>query len=237
MDTGCGAAGTAGSGLLATCGVRHGSNGATAPATSGWAPMPPDPYWQAGYYYGSYDCASPGYYSRAVFVSEANFASPRISTQIVVPSQNAIVARGAVNVTSYSRVGSAINNSSIDLIKLQAATGQIIKPVRVVQARDPIMPGSLPRTLHELRIYRPVVATGSGITRRPNAAVGGINDPITIVTRQTQHWRDIPSFTARNRWPFPRWWRAWWSRGKVGQIEPRTTGAAAIRELLRTHFA
>jgi hypothetical protein len=48
----------------------------------GWTPMPPDPYWQGAYYYGSYDCSSPRYTSRAVFVSETNFASrasPRTS--------------------------------------------------------------------------------------------------------------------------------------------------------------
>jgi hypothetical protein len=124
----------------------------------GWAPMPPDPYWQGAYYYGSYDCASPAYYSRAVFVSETYFASPRVSAHVVARSQNAITARATVNVTAYSRVGSAVVNSSIDVAKLQAATGAVVKPVRVVQAKGPVAPGPVPSALHELRIYRPTLA-------------------------------------------------------------------------------
>jgi hypothetical protein len=124
----------------------------------GWAPMPPDPYWQGAYYYGSYDCASPGYYSRAVFMSETYFASPRVSAHVVASSQNAVVARGTVNVTSYSRVGSGIMNRSIDIAKLQAATGQAIKPVRVVQSNSPVATSAVPRPLRELTIYRPSLA-------------------------------------------------------------------------------
>lgn len=94
----------------------------------GWAPMPPHPYWQGTTYYGSYECGSPRYYSRAVFVSETYFASPRVSAHVVASSRNATVARGTINVTSYSRAGSGIVNRSIDIARLQAATGVAIKP-------------------------------------------------------------------------------------------------------------
>ena len=125
-----------------------------------WAPMPPDPYWQGAYYYGSYDCYAPAYYSRAVFVSEAHFASPRVSAHVMAPSQNAVAARGMTNVTSYSRAGGVILNRGIDIAKLQAATGVAIKPVRVVQAQGPVPPGLPGKALQELRIYRPVVSVG-----------------------------------------------------------------------------
>ena len=125
----------------------------------GWAPMPPDPYWQGTYYYGGYDCVSPGYYSRAVFVSETYFASARVSAHVVVPSQNAIAARGTVNVTNYSRAGAGIVNRSIDVKKLQATTGQTITPVRVVQSKGPVVPGIPAGPLKEIRIYRPLVTT------------------------------------------------------------------------------
>jgi hypothetical protein len=124
----------------------------------GWAPMPPDPYWQGAAYYGSFDCGSPRYYSRAVFVSETYFASPRVSAHVIVPSQNAVVAPGAVNVTNYTRVGGVIANRSIDVAKLQAATGRPIMPVRVVQAQGPVAPAVGRGPLQELRIYRPPVA-------------------------------------------------------------------------------
>jgi hypothetical protein len=124
----------------------------------GWTPMPPDPYWQGGTYYGVYDCSSPRYYSRAVFVSETYFASPRISAHVVAPSQNAVAARGTVNVTSYARANGLIANRSIDIVKLQAATGQSIKPIRVVQAKGPVPVDASRGVLQELRIYRPTVA-------------------------------------------------------------------------------
>ena len=124
----------------------------------GWTPMPPDPYWQGGYYHGIYDCSSPRYYSRAVFVFETYFASPRVSTHVMAPSQNAVAARGAVNVTSYARSNGVIANRSIDIVKLQAATGQHIKALRVVQAKGPVPVGTSRAELQELRIYRPAVA-------------------------------------------------------------------------------
>lgn len=124
----------------------------------GWTPMPPDPYWQGASYYGTYDCASPRYYSRAVFVSETYFASPRVSAYVVAPSQNAVIARGAINVTSYTRTDGLVANRSIDIVKLQAATGQLIKPIRVVQANGPVAPGAARGPLQELRIYRPAIA-------------------------------------------------------------------------------
>lgn len=128
----------------------------------GWAPMPPDPYWQGTYYYGSYECTSPAYYSRAVFVSQTHFASSRMSTYVVAPSQNAVAARATVNVTSYTRVGSSVINSSIDIAKLQAATGQTIRPLRVVQSKSPVPLGASSGAMQELRIYRPLVRSVSG---------------------------------------------------------------------------
>jgi hypothetical protein len=133
----------------------------------GWAPMPPDPYWQGAYYYGSYECTSPAYYSRAVFISQAYFASARISAYVVTPSQNAVAARATVNVTNYSRVGAGILNRSIDVAKLQVATGVTIRPVRVVHANGPIAPGVASPTLQELRIFRPLVTRPSLQSARP----------------------------------------------------------------------
>jgi uncharacterized protein DUF6600 len=124
----------------------------------GWTPMPPDPYWQGGYYHGVYDCSSPRYHSSAVFVSEAYFASPRVSAHLVAPAQNALVARGTVNVTNYARRDGLIANRSIDIARLQAATGHPIRPIRVVQANGPVPVGASRGALQELRIYRPAVA-------------------------------------------------------------------------------
>jgi hypothetical protein len=123
----------------------------------GWAPMPPDGYWQGDYYYGSYDCASPGFYSRAVFVSETYFVSPRVSAYVMSPSQNALAGPATVNVTNYGRVGTGIINRSIDIGKLQAATGQSIRPIRVIQSKSPVAPGVVPGAMQTLKIYRPLV--------------------------------------------------------------------------------
>jgi hypothetical protein len=123
----------------------------------GWTPMPPDPHWQGYFYYGSFDCTAPRTYSRTVFVAEASFTSPRLSSHVVVSSQNAVIARRSVNVTSYARTGDSITNSGLDIAKLRAATGQPILPVRVVHTKAPAGDPSS-AILRELRIYRPAVS-------------------------------------------------------------------------------
>jgi hypothetical protein len=119
--------------------------------------MPPDPYWQGAYYYGSYDCTSPAYYSRAVFVQETYFGRSGMSSHYEPQSRNAAAASATVNVTSYSRSRSGISNRSIDVKKLEAATGQPIKMLPVVQSKVPV-PDSKGGTMEELRIFRPSVA-------------------------------------------------------------------------------
>jgi hypothetical protein len=91
------------------------------------------------------------------FVSETYFTGPSVSAHVVAPSQNAVVGREMVNVTNYTRGGGVVTNRSIDIAKLQAATGQPIKPVRV-QTKGPVAPGGVRGPLQELRIYRPPVA-------------------------------------------------------------------------------
>jgi uncharacterized protein DUF6600 len=127
----------------------------------GWEPMPPDPYWQGAYYYGSYDCTSPAYYSRAVFVSETYFGRPGMSSHYEPSSRNAAAASATVNVTSYSRGRVGISNRSIDVRKLEAATGQPIKVLPVVQAKAPIA-GAQVGAMQELQIFRPSVANLTG---------------------------------------------------------------------------
>jgi hypothetical protein len=121
-------------------------------------PMPPDPYWQGAYYYGSYDCTSPTYYSHAVFVSETYFGRPGMSSHYEPRSRNATIAASAsVNVTSYVRGSVGITNRGVDIRKLEAATGQPISVLPVVQSKAPIA-GGLGRDMKELRIFRPEVA-------------------------------------------------------------------------------
>jgi uncharacterized protein DUF6600 len=124
----------------------------------GWAPMPPDPYWQGTYYYGSYDCSSPAYYSHAVFVSETYYGRPGMSSHYEPASRNAVAARATVNVTSYGRGSSGIANRSVDVKKLEAATGHPIEAVSVVQTSAPVpLDGGAPTT-RQLKIFRPSVA-------------------------------------------------------------------------------
>ena len=124
----------------------------------GWTPMPPDAYWQGAYYHGSFDCASPRTYSRAVFVAEASFTAPRISVHVVAGAQVAAIAHGAVNITKHTRAGDTVVNGGIDLRRLQAAVGQPIRPVRVVNATSPVATGAGSGPLRELRIFRPAIS-------------------------------------------------------------------------------
>jgi hypothetical protein len=142
----------------------------------GWTPMPPDPYWRGGYYYGSLECSSPAYYSRAVFVSEAHFSGTSIAAHVVAPSSASVAAQATVNVTSYARSANAIVNRSVDVAKLQAATGQPIKPVRVVHAKAPVQPGAGQASLREIKIYRPAPASSAlpplGDAKQPKLDLG-----------------------------------------------------------------
>jgi hypothetical protein len=72
-------------------------------------------------------------------------------------SRNAAAASATVNVTSYSRGRAGISNRSIDVRKLEAATGQAIKVLPVVQTKGPIA-GAQAGAMQELRIFRPSVA-------------------------------------------------------------------------------
>ena len=124
----------------------------------GWAPMPPDPYWRGSYYHGSYDCSSPAYYSRAVFVSQTYYGRPGMSRHVEPASRNGIAASATVNVTAYSRGPSGITNRSVDVGKLEAATGQPIKVVPVVLTNAPVAVGAGAGTALQLKIFRPGIA-------------------------------------------------------------------------------
>ena len=138
----------------------------------GWSPMPPDPFWTDGRYYGSWDCASPRYSSRWVYVSETNFATASVSANVVLPAQVMTVARATVNVTNYSRSGSGIINRSVDVAKLQAATGKTIRPVRVVQSAQPVPAQLATKNLQELKIYRPSIARSDLSKKSPTSPSG-----------------------------------------------------------------
>ena len=121
----------------------------------GWAPMRPDFYWQGDYYYGGYDCGSPAFYSHAVFVSERHYGRRGMSSHYEPASRNAVAARATVNVTIYGRGSSGISNRSVDIAKLEAATGQKINAVPVVQTNAPVPVDA--RTSQQLKIFRPSV--------------------------------------------------------------------------------
>ncbi len=146
----------------------------------GWEPMPPDPYWQGAYYYGSYDCTSPAYYSHAVFVSETYFGRPGMSSHYEPRSRNAVTASATVNVTSYSRGRAGIANHGIDVRKLEAATGQPIKVFPVVATKAPVA-GARADAMRELKIFRPSVTglTAPKLTTPPSARLDGVGPDLT----------------------------------------------------------
>ena len=70
--------------------------------------------------------------------------------------RNAVVARATVNVTIYGRGPSGISNRSVDIAKLEAATGQKINAVPVMRTNAPVPVDA--RTTQQLKIFRPSVA-------------------------------------------------------------------------------
>jgi hypothetical protein len=100
----------------------------------------------------------PRYRRGWVYVAEARFTSPRISAHVVPAALSATIAGKTTNVTNYARVGGSIVNRSIDVGRLQAATGQAIKPVRLLRAEQPLV-GDVAGTpnLQALPIYQPMI--------------------------------------------------------------------------------
>jgi Family of unknown function (DUF6600) len=146
----------------------------------GWEPMPPDPYWQDAYYYGSYDCTSPAYYSHAVYVSTAYFGSTGTASHYEPRSRNQELAlKASTNVTTYVRGNAGITNRGVDFRKLEADTGRTIHIPAVVQAKAPV--ASAPNgAMKELRIFRPKVAGLSALRlkqpHRPPVSLNGSKD-------------------------------------------------------------
>lgn len=121
----------------------------------GWAPAQPDFYWQGDYYYGSYDCTSPVFYSHAVFVTEGYYGRRDMASHAEPRSRNALAAKATVNVTAYGRGSSGIVNGGLDVAKLEAATGRHFEPVAVISADAPVKAGL--GTAHQLEVFRPAV--------------------------------------------------------------------------------
>lgn len=125
----------------------------------GWAPAQPDFYWQGDYYYGAYDCTSPAFYSHAVFVHESYYGRRGMSSHVEPSSRNAVAARATVNVTSYSRGPSGVSNRSVDVAKLEAATGVKVESVSVTLTSKPV--AGKADAANEIKIFRPSVAKAS----------------------------------------------------------------------------
>ena len=93
-----------------------------------------------------------------MFVSETNYGRSDQSAHVEPASHNAAAAHATVNVTSYSRTRGGIASRSIDVKKLEAATGRTINAVSVVQASAPVAPGASAAAAGKLRIFRPSIA-------------------------------------------------------------------------------
>jgi uncharacterized protein DUF6600 len=124
----------------------------------GWAPAQPDFYWQGDYYYGSYACTSPAFYSHAVFVSERYYGRREMAAHTEPSSRNAVTAKATVNVTSYGRGSHGIVNRGVDVAKVEASTGRKIDRIRVVSSEAPVPLGA--DTSREMHIFRPTVIDG-----------------------------------------------------------------------------
>ena len=70
------------------------------------------------------------------------------------------MARGTVNVTNYARANGLVTNRSIDVAKLQAATGQSIKSIRVVPAAGPVPVSAVPGALQAAHLSAGSLAIG-----------------------------------------------------------------------------
>lgn len=150
----------------------------------GWSPTPGDGYWRDGYYYSSFDCADPRYYSRTVYVSERQFAGPSVSAYVVAPSQNVAIAARTTKVTSYRRSKGRIVNSSIDTAMLQAATGLAVRPTKVISSASVVPPKEAIRSGSELRLFQPAIALRGGFDSRlklePDKSLNSLGGSLSV---------------------------------------------------------
>lgn len=140
----------------------------------GWSPMPPHPFWTNDYYNGTWDCASPHYRSRSVYVAERDFVSARVSAHVATSAQISVAAGTMVNVTNYSRSARGIANRAISVAKINAATGKNVRPIRIIHSQEPV-PGQLAiEKAGELRIHQPMIGK-SDLTKKAIVSPSGLN--------------------------------------------------------------
>ncbi len=120
----------------------------------GWAPLPPRVGFDlsVGIRLGNFDLSFGIQPDSYVFVPERAFLDSRIDRYAVPSARNAYIFRNTRNLTDYDARDERVLNFGLDLRRIEAATGQRVRELRLGIGRDPER-GEV--NSREVRIYRP----------------------------------------------------------------------------------
>jgi hypothetical protein len=107
------------------------------PGWVGWAPMPPQVEWQAGLRarWDEVDrIIEPHWYS---FVEERNFAARDLDRRLELQARNVTLLRETENVTNYAEFEHRAANRSVNVERIEQATGRPVERHRVVESGSP----------------------------------------------------------------------------------------------------
>ncbi|MEO8275410.1 MAG: cell envelope integrity protein TolA [Thermoanaerobaculia bacterium] len=140
----------------------------------GWAPLPPEIGFDigVGLRLGGLNLSFSIRPTRYTFVEERQFLAPRVSTYLVPTARNVTIIHNTTNITNYTYVDNHVVNRGIPVDRIERATGQRVRRLRVSETQAPSATKSLVQN-DQIRIYRPSTEKlrSVAVAERNNAGV------------------------------------------------------------------
>jgi hypothetical protein len=131
------------------------------PGWVGWAPMPPQVEWQAGVglrgRWGDIDTIiEPHWYS---FVEDRHLGARDLEKRLEISARNVTLFGLTENVTNYAAVENRVVNRSINIERIEQATGRPVSRHRVADGSSPGRGGEVRG--NDVVFYRPTIERGA----------------------------------------------------------------------------
>ncbi|HZS07934.1 MAG TPA: DUF6600 domain-containing protein [Blastocatellia bacterium] len=157
------------------------------PGWIGWAPMPPQVEWRSGIgfnlSYGEMDnLIEPFAYT---FVEERYLPEGTLDQHLELAARNVTLLRGTRNVTNYESIENRVINRSVNVERIENATGRKVTQHRIVDTNPAgVMNGEMVRG-NEVITYRPAV-TAVRPERAPRSVEPERGRPPADITRREE---------------------------------------------------